>query len=36
MAKFYLLEGDIASPEKAAMSVVANALMNLDEFLTKP
>ena len=36
MAKFYTLEGDIASPEKAAMAVVANALMNLDEFLTKP
>jgi hypothetical protein len=25
-----------AKPEEAAMAVVANALMNLDEFLTKP
>jgi hypothetical protein len=36
MSKFYTLSGDTPTPEKAAMTVVANALMNLDEFLTKP
>ncbi len=25
-----------AKPEEAAMAVVANAMMNFDEFLTKP
>lgn len=36
LSKFYTLEGEKPSPEKAAMTVVANALLNLDEFLTKP
>jgi hypothetical protein len=36
LSKFYSLEGEKPTPEKAAMTVVANALLNLDEFLTKP
>ena len=36
MNSFFKIKGVKASPELAAMSVVANALMNLDEFLTKP
>jgi hypothetical protein len=33
---FFKIEGIDATPELAAMTVVANALLNLDEFLTKP
>lgn len=33
---FFQLKEENISPEMAAMTIVANALMNLDEFLTKP
>lgn len=36
LSKFYTLEGEKPTPEKAAMTIVANAMLNLDEFLTKP
>ncbi len=36
MNSFFKIEGIEATPELAAMTVVANALLNLDEFLTKP
>lgn len=34
--QFFMMEDLEATPELASMAVVANALMNLDEFLTKP
>jgi hypothetical protein len=33
---FFGIKGQTTSPEQAAMALVANALLNLDEFLTKP
>jgi hypothetical protein len=36
MNSFFKIEDVNTSPELAAMTVVANALLNLDEFLTKP
>ena len=33
---FFGVQDEEVSPEEAAMSLVANALLNLDEFLTKP
>ncbi|WP_296704527.1 DUF1553 domain-containing protein, partial [Algoriphagus sp.] len=36
MKSFFKIDGIETTPELAAMAVVANALLNLDEFLTKP
>ncbi|WP_057937675.1 DUF1553 domain-containing protein [Algoriphagus resistens] len=33
---FFSIQDKSTNPEQAAMSVVANALLNMDEFLTKP
>ncbi|WPR76405.1 DUF1553 domain-containing protein [Algoriphagus sp. NG3] len=33
---FFSVKNKTTNPEQAAMSVVANALLNMDEFLTKP
>jgi hypothetical protein len=33
---FFTVKDKSTNPEQAAMSVVANALLNMDEFLTKP
>ncbi|TXE02674.1 DUF1553 domain-containing protein [Algoriphagus aquimarinus] len=33
---FFTIKDKSTNPEQAAMSVVANALLNMDEFLTKP
>ncbi|MDG1277692.1 MAG: DUF1553 domain-containing protein [Algoriphagus sp.] len=36
LEKFFGFKNQIVTPELAAMSLVANAFLNLDEFLTKP
>jgi hypothetical protein len=33
---FFGIKDETTNPEQAAMALVANALLNLDEFLTKP
>ncbi|MHA7128915.1 DUF1553 domain-containing protein [Algoriphagus namhaensis] len=36
LSDFFALQKDNTSPQQGALTLVANALMNLDEFLTKP
>ena len=36
LEKFFGFKNQKVTPELAAMSLVANAFLNLDEFLTKP